>query len=109
MGKIKHTFLDAAAALGNGNELLIIQGYDLLHIEVTGTGTNTIAFEAKFIDGGAYYAVQGLELPALTAATTTSTKGKVYQVDLKGMIAFRCRVSAYTDGSITAIGRVVSN
>lgn len=103
-----HTFQDAAEALGNGTVLSMQANYNLISIEVTGDGTNTITFEAQFLSGGGWYAIPVYELPTLDMVTTTATKGRVYQTDLAGILNLRCRVSAYTDGEVSVIGRIVS-
>jgi len=48
-------------------------------------------------------AVQAVPLATGTAATTATAAG-LYRVDTRGLVALRARVSAFTSGTIDAVG-----
>lgn len=73
---------------------------DSVVLQVTGTFTGTITFEAS-VDGTNYVALAmkaSAQTTATTLVTTTSTVG-VFSLNIQGLPNFRARMSAYTDGS----------
>jgi hypothetical protein len=73
---------------------------DSVVLQVTGTFTGTITFEAS-VDGTNYVALAmkaSAQTTATTLVTTTTTVG-VFSLNIQGLPNFRARMSAYTDGS----------
>jgi hypothetical protein len=73
---------------------------DNVVLQVTGTFTGTITFEAS-VDGTNYVAIAmkaSTQTTATTLVSTTTTVG-VFSLNIQGLPNFRARMSAYTDGS----------
>jgi hypothetical protein len=73
---------------------------DTVAVQVTGTFTGTITFEAS-VDGTNYVAIAmkaSSQTAAATLVTTTTTVG-LFSVGIQGFTNFRARMSAYTDGA----------
>jgi hypothetical protein len=96
------TMQNAATATGNGT-VLTTTGYGTAVVQVTGTFVGTITFEGS-VDGTNYHAISATQMGTTTIATTATTTG-IYRTSVSGLTNIRARVSAYTSGSITAVGR----
>ena len=73
---------------------------DTVVVQVTGTFTGTITFEAS-VDGTNYVAIAmkaSAQVSLATLVSTTTTVG-LFSVAIQGFPHFRARMSAYTDGS----------
>ena len=73
---------------------------DTVAVQVTGTFTGTITFEAS-VDGTNYVALAvkaSSQTAAATLVTTTTTVG-LFSVGIQGFTNFRARMSAYTSGT----------
>jgi len=99
-----HTFQSAAGAVGNG-AAMDVGGLALVAVQVTGTFSATITFEGT-IDGTNWVSLLARDV-ASGAAATTATAAGIYQVPCSGLSQIRARISAYTSGSVTAVGRGV--
>ncbi len=95
---------NAAAATGNGTALFM-SGYTQATIQVTGTWSGTITFEAT-LDGNNWVTATVLDIGSTsrTHHSTTTTNGLFNADEYAGCLYFRARVSAYTSGSVTVIG-----
>jgi hypothetical protein len=72
---------------------------DTVVVQVTGTFTGTITFEAS-VDGTNYVAIAmkaSSQTAAATLVTTTTAVG-LFSVAIQGFPHFRARMSAYTSG-----------
>lgn len=96
----------AATATGNGN-ILPVSEYGTAVIQVTGTFVGTIAFEGT-LDGSNWHAISATQIGSGTIATTATTTG-IYRLSVSGLASVRARISSYTSGSITAIGRTTNS
>lgn len=99
------TMQSAAVAVGNGT-VLTTTGYGTAVIQVTGTFSGTITFEGS-LNGTDYVSLSAVQVGAGTIATTATTTG-IYRMSPVGMTNIRARISAYTSGSITAVGRATN-
>jgi hypothetical protein len=91
-----------SATLGAAEAALTLSALtaDTVVVQVTGTFTGTITFEAS-VDGTNYVAI-AMKASAQTTATTlvtTATAAGVFSLNIQGLPNFRARMSAYTDGS----------
>lgn len=98
---MKFNLQNAAAATGNGNDMLV-HNYGGALLNISGTFVGTITFEASS-DGTNWYAVKGKDRTPDTSATTATAPSIVF-VALQGLSHFRARISAYTSGNITVDG-----
>ena len=104
-----HKFHEGTNSVSNGNELIISTNMSTINIELSGNATgSTLNFEVLSIDGGSWYGIQGVNLTAMTLASSVTTLGSIYQFDLTGSYKFRIRVSEIISGTVNAIGRVVN-
>lgn len=99
------TMQNAATATGNGT-VLAVTGYGTSTVQVTGTFSATITFEGT-TDGSNWHALSATQIGTTTIATTATTTG-VYRLSVSGLTQIRARISAYTSGSVTAIGRATN-
>jgi len=95
--------------LGVAEEALTLTALtaDTVVLQVTGTFTGTITFEAS-VDGTNYVAIAmkaSAQTTATTLVTTTTTVG-VFSLNIQGLPNFRARMSAYTDGSAVVTASV---
>jgi hypothetical protein len=96
----------AAAALGNG-ETFIVNGRGAAALQVTGTFVGTVTFEgAVDKDNPTWVAIRGTSLNDGSKGTTATTAG-IWILSTVGLEVVRARVSAYTSGSITVVGREI--
>jgi hypothetical protein len=91
-----------SATLNAAEEALTLTALtaDSVVLQVTGTFTGTITFEAS-VDGTNYVAI-AMKASAQTTATTlvtTATAAGVFSLNIQGLPNFRARMSAYTDGA----------
>lgn len=102
--KTYHTFLDAAAATGDGTKLAV-NSYGLIAIQVVGTFVGTITWEISN-NNSDWVGVPALNKTTDVASLTATVPG-IYEISLPGVTFVRARVSAYTSGTITAIGQAL--
>lgn len=96
------TMQNAAVATGNGTNLTVT-GYGVAVIQVTGTFVGTVTFEGT-TDGTNWVSISATQIGAGTILSTATTTG-IFRLAVSGITTIRARISAYTSGSITAIGR----
>lgn len=96
------TFQSEATAAGAGTVADLGGKYSSLLVQVTGTFSGTVTFQASQ-DGTNYFDIQGTNKTSGTAATTATAAG-LYEFKVNGVKRFRANVTAYTSGSITAVG-----
>lgn len=99
------TLQNAATGTGNGT-VLTTTGYGTAIIQVTGTFVATITFEGT-ADGSNYQSISATQIGTSTIATTATTTG-IFRLSVSGITSIRARISAYTSGSVTAIGRTTN-
>lgn len=98
------SFQAAAAAVANGSVHRAEASAGIL-VEVSGTFVGTITFEASMTHvTPTWSAVPGVNVVNGDRATTVTAPGLFY-VPLAGLDSLRCRISAFTSGTITAKGR----
>lgn len=95
----------ASVAVGNGT-LLPVTGYGTSVVQITGSFVGTITFEASQ-DGINYFSIATTQLGSGIIASTATVPG-VYRSVITGMTNIRARISSYTSGSITAVGRTTN-
>jgi hypothetical protein len=100
-------FLKNATDVTDGQILTIASCYNSVSIEVTGTGTSKVVFEAS-VTGENWIPIIGADLTTLDTLSETTDKGKIFLFSLTGLYKFRCRVDSYSNGTVTCIGRVVN-
>lgn len=99
------TMQNAATATGNGTTLSVV-GYGTAVVQVTGTFSATITFEGT-ADGTNWHAISATQIGAATIATTATTTG-IYRLSVAGLSSIRARISSYSSGSVTAVGRTTN-
>ena len=99
------TLQSAAVAVGNGT-VLTTTGYGTALIQITGTFVGTVTFEATE-DGTNYTSISAVQVGTSLISTTATVPG-IYRLASVGMTNIRARISAYTSGSITALGRTTN-
>ena len=77
------------------------QSFESACLEVSGTFVATVTFEGQVSPGGAWHALAATPLGGGSAVTETSSAG-AWRLDVRGLVAVRVRVSAYTSGQIDA-------
>jgi hypothetical protein len=102
------TLQNAAVATGNGVAISMV-GYNALTLQVTIATTATITFEGSIDNGATYFGV-GLKAigTGVYALTATATGVFVLPADFGPLTNFRARISAWTSGAVTAVGRKIS-
>jgi hypothetical protein len=104
------TLQNAADATGNGEALVLTDAHrgaeSRFTLQITGTFTGTVTFEGT-VDGTNWQAV-GLINYADDAADLTATAAGIFYLNCAGLLKFRARVSAYSDGNITVKAIAVS-
>lgn len=103
---IQTTMQNGVSATGNGT-VLNTSNQSFSVIDVQGTFVATVTFEAT-IDGTNFFAIPVVRISDGTLSTTTTSAGQ-FAFRCAGYQSVRARVSAYTSGSITAIGRAVAS
>jgi len=85
---------------------LAVDDADSVALQVTGTFTGTITFEAS-VDGTNYasVAVKASSQTTATTLVTTTTATGVFTLNTQGLPHVRARMSAYTDGEATVLAR----
>jgi hypothetical protein len=96
------TLQNAAAATGNGTTMNV-DGFKAVAVQITGTFVGTVTFETS-LDGTNFVAT-GLTPAAGGAAASTATAVGLWILTPNGVNLFRARVSAYTSGNITVLGK----
>lgn len=92
------TLQNAAAATANG-DTLSVKGWDGVLVQVTGSFTATITFEAT-LDGTTWVSVEAYNV-ASGATATTATAAADYLVAVAGFEYFRTRVTWSSGTSVT--------
>lgn len=92
---------DAALTLGTADA-------DSVALQVTGTFSGTITFEAS-VDGTnwAALAVKASSQTAAATLVTTTTAAGVFTVNTQGLPNIRARMSAYTSGAAVVTAKLV--
>jgi hypothetical protein len=98
-------FQNAAVATGNGTALTV-EGASACLVQINGITTATVTFEGS-VDETNYVAVQVLNMATGGTATTTTVDG-LFHVNCTGLHLLRCRISAWTSGTITVKGRATT-
>lgn len=102
---VQKTLQSGATATGNGTAL-DCSGYSVAAVQIDGITTATITFEAT-VDGDNWVAVQAENLANGSEGTTATADG-LFRLSLFGLAQIRCRISAYTSGTINVTVRAVS-
>jgi hypothetical protein len=91
-----------SATLGAAEAALTLSALtaDTVVVQVTGTFTGTITFEAS-VDGTNYVAIamKASAQPSLATLGSTTTVPGLFSIAIQGFPNFRARMSAYTDGA----------
>lgn len=107
------TFTDARdpyALLGalNAEILMDLHGHSVATFDVrTGAANLSLVFEGT-VDGTNYIGLPGVNMATeamLATVVITTTHGALYAVGCSGFRRVRCRVSAYTSGTVTVTAR----
>lgn len=96
----------AATANGNGTAS-VIQGYTAAVVQVAGTFSATVNFEAS-VDGTNYTAIQCFSIADRVESATSVTTAGAWRCNVVGTNSFRARVSAYASGSVTVSATFIS-
>lgn len=99
------TMQNAATAIGNG-VVLSTTSYGTASIQITGVFVGTITFEGTQ-NGVDYDFLAATKLGASSIASTATGPG-IYRLAVANLTNIRARISAYTSGSITAVGRTTN-
>lgn len=99
------TMQNAAVAVGNGT-VLNTTGYGTATIQITGAFVGTVTFEGTQ-NGVDYDFLAATKLGAAAIASTATGPG-IYRLAVANLTNVRARISAYTSGSITAVGRTTN-
>lgn len=103
MSVYNFNFQNAAAANGNGT-IANVGGLAGIGVSVVGAaGVNTVNFEAT-LDDTNWYAIEVYNLQTGSIVQTTTADG-LYYLAIAGFDQVRCRISGYTSGSVTIIGK----
>ena len=107
-GYYEETLMQSAAgAEGNGTVMPCRQPasglFTTATFQVTGINGDTITWEAN-LNGTDWVAVAVTNLGTGTAATTATANG-LYRITCHGLEQIRARVSTYSAGAITVLGR----
>lgn len=100
------TLQDAAAATGDGTPLKC-RGHAVVTVQVTGTFTATVTFEAT-LDGTNWVAVEAVNINDGSKSTTASAPG-IFLAPIAGATSFRARVTWTSGTSVTVKGRALPN
>lgn len=106
VGAFNETLQAAAGATGNGTAM-DVGGLAVVALQVTGTFVGTVTIEGS-VDGTNYVAIRSLNV-ATGGVITTAAAELVAQVPVAGLSTLRARVSAFTSGAITVIGKGVTS
>lgn len=98
----RFTLQSAIAATGNGTPM-DVTGFKAVAVQITGTFTATVTFETSV--NGADWIATGLSPVAGGAVSTTAAAAGIWTLTPNGVALLRARVSAYTSGNVTAVGR----
>lgn len=97
--------LQAAAGAVAPGEMLNVDGYNMVSLEVTITNTATVTFEASG-KGAVWTPIAALPVGSTDGVpATTATATGLFQVNVAGLVAIRARVSAWTSGTVTVFAR----
>jgi hypothetical protein len=100
----RHLFHTASEAIGDG-VVMDVGGIAGVGVQVEGITTATVVFEGT-IDGVEWYAVQAQNCTDGSVSTSTSADG-LFLVPVSGYDQLRCRISAYTAGTLAVTGKGV--
>lgn len=95
------TFQSAATATGNGTAHYVL-GLTTFVVQVQGITTATITFEVTQ-DETNWKAIEARNVTTNAIATTATADG-IFAINVAGINQLRCRISAYTSGTITVSG-----
>jgi hypothetical protein len=93
---------NAVSATGNGTTL-DTTGYGVAIIDIKGTFSATVNFEAS-MDGTNWYAISATVLGSGDITTSTATAG-IYRLSVSGVTSVRARVTWASGTSVTVTGR----
>ena len=97
------TLQNAAVATGDGTAINM-KGWHELVIHVTGITTATVTFEGT-VNDSTWFSVGMAAVATGTVATSATADGAFYLPRGLHLSKFRARISAYTSGTITVVGR----
>lgn len=98
----RFTLQSAAGATGNGTAM-DVTGFRSVAVQLTGTFTATVTFETSV--NGSDWIATGLTPAAGGAVSSTAAAAGIWTLTPNGVTLLRARVSAFTSGTVTAIGR----
>lgn len=90
----------------NAEASVDVSGYGTATIQLSGTWTGTITFEAT-VDGGNYIAIPAVTLSTNTIAYTT-TANNIFRFNIAGLVRIRVRSSAAITGTAIVVFRLSS-
>lgn len=108
MAAIQESFTFQSAVITDGNGTAAdVTGLPGVCVQVEGITTASVIFEGT-IDGESWYGIQSINMTTTALATLTAADGLWY-VPTGGVEQLRTRVSTYSGGTITVIGRAIYN
>ena len=99
------TLQTAAVAIGNGTNQ-DVSGYSTVAFQITGTFVGTVTFETTNDDTN-WTSLLCTQVGANTIGTIATAPG-IFRASVGGLKTVRARVSAWTSGSITVVGRATN-
>lgn len=91
--------LTSTTCPGSGCVTLAVGGMGAVAVQLAGTFTGTVQFEAS-VDGRTFTSLNMLPITGAQTAVTSSTAAGIWAAQVGGLSIVRVRVSAYTDGTV---------
>lgn len=99
-------FQNAAVAPATG-AVLTVAGLETVTFEVYGTSASqTVTFEGAG-PSGTFRSVSAVRLDTMATALQTIGTGELWQADVRGLVSFRCNLTAVAGGNVTVSGVAV--
>ncbi|MEC0666285.1 hypothetical protein P8864_10330 [Priestia flexa] len=93
---------------GAGTPVQKISGYNVVRVEVWGTGTYTVQLQVEFASG-TYRALPVWDMTKQEFVEGNNiTKAGLYEVDIKGFKSIRANVTSISGGNVNASGVVIA-
>ena len=100
------TMQAAVAATGPGTSL-VVTGYGTAVLQVSGTFVASVAFEASVDAGVTWTSISATQIGAGDIFSSTTIVG-AFRITTTGIDLLRARVSSFTSGAVTVVGRATN-
>ena len=98
-----HTFHDAATVAADGTDM-DVAGLNTVSVQISGTSTTRTILFKHSVDNTNFLDIIGMDIATLSPSVSTTSTGKTFMFDVRGISKLRIDLEAVASGNVTIKG-----